>query len=339
MKPFLFIVVILISTAVLAQAPQFAVVKPDGTTHICPTFDSAYNIAQNDDHIYLPPGVFTLSQPIAKQLNIVGSGIDPDSSYLGITVISGNISFTKGSSNSFIEGIKFSNNITFGIDGNDTSHISGITFQRAEIGAISMAYYTIIATNILFNECIIYTATGGWYYNATGWSGSSQNWAFTKCLIRTIYLLNNCQFINNNFVLQGGASQSSINSSNFSNNIFAYASGSLNTTNCNFYNNINSAENIGSSNNIVNDYTVTNTDSIFIYYSRTGPYATKWSLKTGNPGIMGGTDGTDVGIYGTAQPTALGWIPSNPHIYFKLIAPQTNPDGTLPVQIKVRTGN
>ena len=80
---------------------------------------------------------------------------------------------------------------------------------------------------------------------------------------------------------------------------------------------------------------------IFFSYSGNGnfSYLDNFHLKSECPGVGAGTDGTDLGIYGSSSPTSEGWIPSNPHIYFKQINTQTNSSGTLPVQIKVRTGN
>ena len=56
MKKLVFILLtgILFVNDLNAQAPQFAVVRPDGTTYICPSWDSAYNKANNGDNIYLP---------------------------------------------------------------------------------------------------------------------------------------------------------------------------------------------------------------------------------------------------------------------------------------------
>lgn len=64
----------------IAQIPQFAVVRPNGTTYICPTIDSAYNKAINGDYIYLPGGNFNLTNPISKSLHIYGAGYNQDSS-------------------------------------------------------------------------------------------------------------------------------------------------------------------------------------------------------------------------------------------------------------------
>ena len=62
-------------TAILAsaQTPQFAIVKPDGTTFICPSWDSAYIKSLDGDVIYLP-GITIAGYAqvnIQKQLTII----------------------------------------------------------------------------------------------------------------------------------------------------------------------------------------------------------------------------------------------------------------------------
>lgn len=58
-------------------------------------------------------------------------------------------------------------------------------------------------------------------------------------------------------------------------------------------------------------------------------YTQNFHLITNSPGLNAGTDGTDVGIYGTNQPTKEGWIPSNPHISYKNVSQQTDANGNL----------
>ena len=65
----------------------------------------------------------------------------------------------------------------------------------------------------------------------------------------------------------------------------------------------------------------------------------KLQLKTTSLGHNAGDDGTDVGIFGGTSPWKAGAIPSNPHIYYKLINGTTNTNGDLPVNIKARGEN
>lgn len=53
------------------------------------------------------------------------------------------------------------------------------------------------------------------------------------------------------------------------------------------------------------------------------------------PGINAGTDGTDMGIYGTSSPYKDGAVPSSPHFERVDVAPATDPSGNLTVSVRV----
>jgi hypothetical protein len=74
-----------------------------------------------------------------------------------------------------------------------------------------------------------------------------------------------------------------------------------------------------------------------IYTSQSGNYYDihhNYHLIAGSPGINGGSDGTDIGIYG-GEPFKDGMLPVNPHIQFKYVAGSTSPNGTLNIHFKV----
>ncbi len=48
-----------------------------------------------------------------------------------------------------------------------------------------------------------------------------------------------------------------------------------------------------------------------------------------------GTDGFQIGIYGTSAPFKEGVVSKNPHVILKSIAPQTTPTGDLNINITV----
>ncbi|MEI7983947.1 MAG: hypothetical protein WCI71_20035 [Bacteroidota bacterium] len=64
-------------------------------------------------------------------------------------------------------------------------------------------------------------------------------------------------------------------------------------------------------------------------------YTNNYHLKSTSNGHNAGTDGTDVGIYGTLIPYKEAAVPFNPHISSKSIGSTTNPTGTLDVDIRV----
>jgi hypothetical protein len=58
-------------------------------------------------------------------------------------------------------------------------------------------------------------------------------------------------------------------------------------------------------------------------------------LQGNSPGIGAGTDGTDIGIFGTSSPYKLGAMPHVPYYRQVDIAPGTNANGNLPVRVRV----
>ena len=58
-------------------------------------------------------------------------------------------------------------------------------------------------------------------------------------------------------------------------------------------------------------------------------------LAPGSGGIGAADDGTDIGIYGSSSPYKPGNVPYNPHFRTATVAPATNPNGDLPVNIHV----
>ena len=114
-----------------AQMPQFAVVRPDGTTYICPTFDSAYVKALDDDYIYLPGTVIAGNKTLSKRLTLIGAGHYPDSTaYTGKTRFTG--SFTLENKCSF-EGIEIDGSITI-----TNSSASSSSFTRIKCNSLML---------------------------------------------------------------------------------------------------------------------------------------------------------------------------------------------------------
>ena len=321
---FLFLVLIFFANILFAQY-QIAVYHPaDKTTKIAPTFDSAYTLAQAGDYIYLPAGNFSVTNDVAKKLNIIGVGIDPDSSLLGITTFSSVVRFTNGSGNSFIEGIAIPvQPIYLGLNVNDL--VSNIIFQRCNINQVIAQK---LATNITFNECIIKNITGS----------SSSNWVFSKCIIIGVNSLTNSSFTNGVFNINSslGGNVQNITNSLFYNNIFngkIIDNPNYPVLNCTFFNNINTQLAAPTQNQITNNYNVA-WASIFVNAKADSVYNSNYHLASGNPGINGGNDATDVGIYGTGQSCKPGWIPSNPHVAYKKISVDAN--GVLHATFKVQ---
>lgn len=330
--------------ALFGQTPQFAVVRPDGTSYMCPSFDSAYNKSQNGDYIYLPGGVHTVTNIMNKSLRIIGAGGDEDSTMATAPTVLENLRIGVNASNGYLEGVKTVSSLIFESGGN----LSNYTIKRVVLpgGIYLMANVTIEQLNVsnsYIGSSVLGTGTRSYSILGNGIINNSQ---FSNNRIMADFNVTGTSnlFINNLFFY--AQSFSSINlfpSSTYSNNFFQNFMG-VATNYSIFYNNINGAD-PGPTNIVYNritespDLTFINPGSVssngWIGYDKHNNY----HLKSTSLGKNSGTDGTDRGDYGGATPWVEGIVPSNPHIYYKQIAPQTNSNGQLQIEIRVRTNN
>ena len=287
--------------------------------------DSAIVYAQNGDAIYLPGGAIagSASLTIKNKVSIYGAGYRVDSSAVTQpTYLYSDIIFALGSEGSFLTGVSDAG--------------SGISLRANNVTISRCIFYTlgITAFGCLIEDNIIYDVLMG--------DGSIKS-----------------NMIRKN-ILYGGLIQNT-QGWTFKNNIFIVANKSYlayGLTNCSFYNNIFYNDNVfnplfftgGAGLNISNNLFTTNAgyvgnkvqviDSIFINYTKS-----KWDLfqnfklQTRCIGLKYGNDGTDVGIYGTANPFKYSGLPINPHYQAINIPVSTDANGKLNVNITVAAQN
>ena len=329
-----------------AQTPQIVVVRPNGVSSVFTTWDLAYAAAVDGDNIYLPGGTFTVLDPINKRLNIIGAGSNIDSSSTtGISKLN-SITILTGGAGGTIEGVYFIPNgcgngsINFGQDGN-SSTMSIFTISNCNLD--QGIRFINLCTNFLIKNNVI-GAFG--CNNASSLSGSLANSIISNNIITNRLIISGIANleVNNNifFFIHPFVYLQLAYNSNYRNNIML--TGTTTVGDSNFFNNVNVSP-YGSNNFLV--YNVNEGfQDIFInpgigsqgyiyYYEVNNNYRIKATSLCHNSG----TDGTDRGIYGGAFPWKDGQIPSNPHIFFKQIAPQTALDGKINVHVKVRTNN
>jgi hypothetical protein len=322
-------IVLLISNSIFAQTPQFAVVRPDGTTYICPTFDSALIKAVDDDFIYLPGIQIAGTKSITKRLTIFGTGHYPDS-----TLATGK--------SQFVNDILLANKCNF--EGFEVSSIHVInanasqsSFIRIKASALNFAG----SDNHLINGCAIYSVTGR---DASGNCGESSGCLINSSIINNVQAMSNSNF--NNCVFMGNISiytYMATTNSNFNNCIFKglYNFSWYTTTSCfplvgNTSNHCiwQTSINVPGINNLINN----SPDTIMINATNTQfQYAFNYHLKPNSPYLSAGNDGQQIGLYGGASPYKEGAVPSNPHIYYKAVSNASTSDGKLQIQFKVRT--
>jgi hypothetical protein len=318
---------LLFSINMVAQTTRIALVKPNGTTTIHSTFQAAYDAASNDDYIYLPGGTFSLPT-LEKKLHIIGAGSNLDSCLVTGTTKVSTFTISNGAQGGSVEGLRFlpGNGIIFSSNSNPSISY-GFSIKRCFLDG-NISTYTQWESLIIENNYFL-SIIGG----------------IDNSIIRNNIIMGYCNvgfsfFKNNVFFFAGNIQLGSSNT--LSNNIFQ-ADTYTAVPNSYFYNNVNITSN-SSSSEAYN--TITETwDEIFynpgtlnpLYYSY--DVHNNYHIKSTSACHNSGTDGTDRGIYGGSTPWVEGSIPSNPHIYFKQVAEETNAAGQLQIQFKVRTGN
>ena len=277
--------------------------------------------ATNGDYIYLPGGSFKITVPIDKLLNIIGAGHNPDScAASGITVIVGDFNIKSGSDHGSLSGLKIGGAITFTT--NENQFLNYYSIDRCNIKDV---YISPRSSNIIINECVVTGSIDG---------GNAQGFQLSKCIVEGSGISafdSNAYFINNIFI---GSKYLIVSGCSFRNNIFlssvTYYQNVFQNT---FQNNLfNGGYTLGGNQILLNNIIVP-VSTLFVNQSGTAfDYKQDYHILTDSPAHNAGTDGTDLGIYGTSSPWKEGSVPSNPHIQSKSIS---TVNGNLNIKIKV----
>lgn len=309
-----------------------------------PTFytnlSTAITAAVNGDTLYLPGGTLSPSGiiTVSKSLHFVGMGHYPDSTVAtGVTVIN-DLRFITGASAGSIEGCKI-NSLRIGNVANQT--INGFLVKRCTIGNFYLGsdnvstFESIVLTDNVFTDYVnikdgypnILISRNIFAFMGSGGNFYCQGLLLKNNIIYSYYgsVLNdfNGCVLENNIII-------SVSSSSFNNM-------TLGSYNCQyiknlFIPNVTSWGTNTNTNNILNQ-TVANTfvNAPGVTFS----YSHNYHLLPASPGKNYGTDGTDVGIYGTTTPYKDGAVPFNPHIMSKNISSDLTPAGILNVNVTV----
>lgn len=331
------LMIVLLSNTFALFAQQKVALHSNGNTTIFSStnpFIDAYNASATGDTIYLPGGSFTPPANFDKTLAVYGAGHYVDSSLVtGKTFINGNITLKENADGFHLEGLEINgivtfynnesvNNVvitwckinnTFNVTGNLTNPSSNLSL----IGNVFMQnIYLENAQTVLLSNNII-----------KSFMSSKGNMINNNIIMSYIpdYYAGNYLFygdnntINNNIIFWNDANNARVNGHGnvFQNNLYVV-----------------SAPNYGTNPTALNNYTGIPQADIFI--NQTGvefDYTHDYHLQ--EPVTYLGTDGTQVGIYGGTFPYKEGAVPSNPHFQFKNIAPTTDINGDLNIQIQV----
>jgi hypothetical protein len=297
-----------------------------GTT----TLLTAYNSAQNGDTLYLSGGIFTPPPTFDKQLMIIGAGHYVDSTLAtGKTVLNGNITISGNADSFYLEGVEITGTFLF-----TTNHsVNNVTIKRCKFNNLLNIPGNL--TTPSNNLALI----GNVFENAV-YLNNAQNAVISNCIVQVNIAWSNGNLISNSILMFNSAYAIHDSHNNqINNNIIigaAPVSGSGNVFNNNLF--VAASPLYGSSATTIGNYTGIAQSAIFINQSGFAfNYAHNYKLQ--NPGTYLGTDGLQVGLYGGTFPYKEGAVPLNPHIQTKTIAPTTDTNGNLQIQIKVSAQN
>jgi hypothetical protein len=319
---------------------QRVALNSNGTTTIFSgsnPFNDAYLAALSGDTIYLPGGNIPYPALIDKSLTIFGAGYHPDSSLTTqATTLTGNLNISGNADGLRLEGIHITGILEF----NNNQKVDNVTLTRCRM---SQVLYTGNRTtpceNNLIKECII---------NSNMNFANAQFISVSNCFIGgqlsngyELSVMNSILLFNATFTISIAPTISNANNSYFANNIFTRStqptyvvSGSLNTFTKNIFR---STPTFGTNSFIDNFYDVVIEAVLINQSGYTYEYTQNYNLV--NPAVYIGTDMTQLGVYGGLYPFKNGGIPMNPHFQFKLIAPQTNSNGELQIEIQIESQN
>ena len=347
---------------VLAQTPMIVVQNPNNAapTGQYTSFADAVAAASAGDYLYMSAGGFSIGTfNLTKRLNIIGAGWNPDSSAIGITILSGYFQLQAGASGGSLEGVYMPDNYYVAM-GNGTASPAAAAFpptnytiRRCNLFHLNFQWSGAQASGYYIGETIIrHTIVGQWNNGQV----YAQNVMFDRCLITGVDVNNSgiqggCNgILFKNCVISKGDNTSTIN---------CWTAGCNPIYNCTFINCVLIADDIfgsGSGNILQNCLMLVDTNPNGEVAQNSNPMSSpartdifqnvtssvfsatfNYRLKSTCVGKNAGTDGFDVGMYGTAKPFRAK--PSNPVWGAALPNPMTtNSSGQLVVPAQVTVG-
>ena len=318
--------------ATRAQLPRI-VVQGTGAPQVFTDITTAVAAAQAGDHVYLSGGSFIGAVLVVdKTLHFVGAGMNPDSTgATGTTTLGVQLRITTAASNSSFTGITMGGDVQYGVltNGSDDDP-TNMVFQRCQF----IAQFAVSATNSntssssVFDECIFRSSL-----LCTSNGGTSNT--ITRCIFSGIGATTNNLgnlIVSNSLFFQAGGSTPGTGL--YENCVFAFdiTSPGISTANNCIFTNAGLPPGATGSGNIFSQ----TANTIFVNeLNNTYEFSDDLHLAVGSPGANSGTDGNDIGLYGSLSPYKPGAVPVNPHYRVANVANATDGSGNLPVSITV----
>ena len=335
MKKLIFLPLLFWSVFVFAQ--RSIAVQSNGTASFYTDWATAWQNTQAGDTIYLPGATFNTGNiDIDKPITIIGVG--HDTAYVHnrlFSYLNGTIRLLKGADGTTLHGFRFGS-LLIGTNATNDS-VENITISRCRwSGTVKLGYSKPSpAKQITITECAGGTIDG---MNAT------EVWITKNMIPNNVSNFNNQVFFYNNIFPRHTVQFQWISYAIFRNNIFGvneYPFYYLSVCERNEFKN-----NIFRVNLTIDPQTDLNfwegnffnqpLDNNLVNFVSTDYLSTNdYHLKEGSVGIGAGTDGFDIGIYGTAIPYKEGAVPFTPRIVEETVSKQTDAEGKISVKVKV----
>ncbi len=332
-KTLVFLSFMIIAVSLMGQK-RF--ILQNGSASVWENLDDAVSNAVTGDTLYLPGGVFTLTNnTIDKGLVWIGAGYHPDSTMAtGNTQITSTLTFNGSADNTYLTGIEFTNQVFFG---EATDDALNVTIERCKFNNqlhLRQMDSDTTDTGMEIRECVLLSYLNG--YNIRNLIIENSMLFYRIYNVHyTAYL--NCDILYSstyNYKVFYGAHECFFANCVFPGNNMHNFEDMTNCTfsHCLFNRNMSFPVGTNAEVNCVDDVNISN-----IYtYLEGGTIAwdvlNDFHLVGGSPGENAGSDGTDTGIYGGSNPLKEGGLPFNPHIR-SVSVPSQSTDGNLPVEI------
>ena len=325
------VITLLLAIMALAatQAQQISVVTSGGSTSLHRTLKDAIESAENGSVIYLPGGGFSIadSVKINNKITIIGIGHKTSNENVdGITIISGNLWFNQGSSNSAVMGCYISGNVIIGEDG----AVNDMLIKYCNLNSVqiknSQCFGTVINQNYVRGD-----SDFGLSSNVT----ISNNVISRICNVESGTIKYNVVCYDNYYNYGYGPgnprySLEGVHRSTITNNIFRYGTGRgkiLNGIDCqtsnNFLENGSFGDNPIEINASITDILV-NVNNWNISPLSNFHFSDTYNQYENQVGIYGGTSFSD------------SQLPPTPYIVGKVIPDHTDAEGKLNIKVRVK---
>lgn len=330
-KQTLLTLMIAIATCVTVNAQIIALHSSTGTQLFNgqTALADAYTAAGNADTLYLSGHTFTPPSVFDKQLTIIGAGHYVDSTMAtGKTFINGTVNLSENTDGFYLEGVEITGSLIF----RNNESVNNVVVKRCKVNS------TVAIPGDLSNPTTNLSLIGNVFLNTIDLKNATNVFLSNNIITNRLYNSNGNQIANNVFLYSSYSTYCIYhgNSNYLDNNIFLTGyiiDGTGNTVKNNVV--VSSSPSYGTNATTIGNYTGIAQSAIFVNQTGTSfNYTHNYHLQA--PATYLGADGTEAGIYGGLFPYKEGAVPLNPHIQLKNIAPATDANGDLHIQIQVK---